>query len=69
MRTLAKVFTAIVDVFRGKTVSRDALTAHKADAIVHITDAERTAWNGKATMESVNTAIESAIGGAIKGGY
>lgn len=46
-----------------KTITDD-LTAHKNDTTVHITTAERTEWNAKATTDDVATAKSEAIAAA-----
>ena len=43
---------------------KDDLDAHKADAVVHITAEERTAWNAKPTQEELATAKQAAIDAA-----
>ena len=45
------------------------LTAHTGNATVHITSAERTAWDAKPTTANVDTAIQNAIGNAIAASY
>lgn len=42
-------------------VVADKLDAHTADAVAHITAAERTAWNAKPTQEQLKSAKDEAI--------
>ena len=42
---------------------------HIADGDIHVTAEEKEAWNGKASTEYVDNAIQAAIGNAIGGGY
>lgn len=46
-----------------------APASHAENADIHVTSEEKAAWNAKASTDYVTTAIQTAIGNAIGGGY
>ncbi len=53
----------------GDYATKADLAAHTDNADIHVTEAERTAWNAKADKSYVDSAIQTAIGNAIGGSY
>lgn len=58
------IFTKIKEMLSGKADSTD-LTSHTGDTTVHITEDERTAWNGKGEVALVTLGYDTSTGAYV----